>query len=194
MKSLCDTEGQFNRSASLQLQSPAKQLKKQKQILNAALCVSLSLSVSPAPPFAPNPSPHPSPPAYTYTHTHTHTHTHTQRIRVSKCLTHLDTKVTACTWYDDQKEEEDVQKNVITLNESVAFISCWKNGRQAHWDSFYHWVFVFLLKKRNTQSMTMEIWVKLKVSPDSLIMWHPWGIQFSTSDRNEGNGIGKSEL
>ena len=31
-----------------------------------------------------------------------------------------------------QKEEEDVQKNVITLNESVAFISCWKNGRQAH--------------------------------------------------------------
>ena len=35
-----------------------------------------------------------------------------------------------------QKEEEDIQKNVITLNQSVAFISCWKNGRQAHWDTF----------------------------------------------------------
>ena len=35
---------------------------------------------------------------------------------------------------------------------------------------FYHSVFAFLLKKKNTQSMATEIWVKLKVSPDSLIM------------------------
>ena len=35
---------------------------------------------------------------------------------------------------------------------------------------FYHSVFVFWVRKKNTQSMAMEIWVKLQVSPDSLIM------------------------
>ena len=42
--------------------------------------------------------------------------------------------------------------------------------------------------------MAMEIWVKLQVSPDSLIMRHPWGNQSSTSGRNEGEGIGKAEI
>ena len=59
---------------------------------------------------------------------------------------------------------------------------------------FYHSVFVFLVKKKNTHSMAMEIGVKLQVNPDSAIMWHPWGNQFSTSDRNEGNRIGKAEI
>ena len=35
---------------------------------------------------------------------------------------------------------------------------------------FYHSVFVFLVKKKNTQSMAMEIWVKLQANPDSAIM------------------------
>ena len=69
-----------------------------------------------------------------------------------------------------QKEEEDVQKNVITLNESVAFISCWKTDGRHTEIHFYHSVFVFWVRKKNTQSMAMEIWVKLQVSPDSLIM------------------------
>ena len=59
---------------------------------------------------------------------------------------------------------------------------------------FYHSVFVFWEKKKNTQSTAMEIWVKLQVNPDSLIMGHPWGNQFSTSNRNEGEGIGTAEF
>ena len=58
---------------------------------------------------------------HTCMHARTHTHTHTHTIRVTKCSTHLDNKVTASTWYDtiQDEEEENVQKDLITHKMSL---------------------------------------------------------------------------
>ena len=95
-----------------------------------------------------------------------------------------------------QKEEEDVQKNVITLNQSVAFISCWKNGRQAHWYTIFVSLCLCVLTEEEKHSVNGDGDMgKIKSKSRFTDYVTPLGDPiFHLSDRNEGNGIGKSEI